>query len=172
MCKEQYAAALDRAVMPGMQGGPFMNVIAAKAACFFLAQQPEFIAYQKQVVSNAKTLANTMRQLDYRIVAGGTDNHLFIVDLSEKNISGHDAQVALERAHITVSKSCIPFDTASPWKTSGIRLGTPAVTTRGMKEHEMAIIAELIDVVVAHPTCSVTAREARDVVAKLCERPA
>lgn len=170
MCKEKYAAALDRAVMPGMQGGPFMNVIAAKAVCFALALQPDFATYQQQVISNAHTLANSLQQRGYRIVAGGTDNHLFIVDLSGKNISGNDAQIALEQAGITVSKSCIPFDTASPWKTSGIRLGTPAVTTRGMKEHEMGVLAHIIDSVLLQPTNRTTLHEAQMAVAQLCRQ--
>lgn len=145
MCKQKYAQAIDRAVMPGTQGGPFMHVIAAKAVAFKLAAEPDFTVYQKQVITNAQTLAQNLQERGYRIVAGGTDNHLFIVDLTDKNISGHDAQIALEQAGITISKSCIPFDTASPWKTSGIRLGTPAITTRGMGETQMKTIAQLID---------------------------
>ena len=131
--------------MPGIQGGPFMNVIAAKAVAFHEAEQPEFRDYQKQIIINAQELAQHLQNLDYQIVAGGTDNHLFILDLRNKEISGRKAEVALQKAGITVSRSCIPFDTAKPWITSGVRLGTPAVTTRGMKEKEMALIAQFID---------------------------
>jgi glycine hydroxymethyltransferase len=169
MCKEQYAQAIDRAVMPGIQGGPCMNVIAAKAVCFELALQPSFTVYQKQVLANAKSLATTLVQCGHRIVTGGTDNHLFIVDLSDKKISGHEAQIVLEKLGITVSKSCIPFDTTSPWITSGIRLGTPAVTTRGMKEHEMGIIAKLIDDVLRNNQNKTTIHEAQEAVATLCK---
>jgi glycine hydroxymethyltransferase len=170
MCKEKYASAIDKAVMPGMQGGPLMHVIAAKAVCFHLAARPEFIEYQKQIIANAQALAKKMLHLGYRLVTGGTDNHLFIVDLSDKNISGHDAQSALEQAGITVSKSCIPFDTASPWKTSGIRLGTPAVTTRGMQEKEMELIAQLIHRVLSNSCDEALIASIRQEVVELCGR--
>ncbi len=170
MCKEKYASAIDRAVMPGMQGGPCMNVIAAKAVCFHLAAQKEFATYTQQVVTNAQALATKMQTLGYRLVTNGTDNHLFIVDLSDKNISGHDAQGTLEHAGITVSKSCIPFDTASPWKTSGIRLGTPAVTTRGMKENEMKVIAQLIHHILSNNWNDALIANIRQEVIGLCER--
>lgn len=145
MCKKEYAQQIDRAVMPGIQGGPMMHVIAAKAVAFGQALEPAFVDYQKQVIANAKKLAQEMAKRDYRIVSGGTDNHLFIVDLCNKNISGLEAERLLARVGITTSRSCIPFDTASPFVTSGIRLGTPAVTTRGMLEPEMVQIAMLID---------------------------
>jgi len=147
MCKKEFAEKIDKAVMPGIQGGPLMHVIAAKAVAFHHALQPTFVAYQKQVVANAKTLAQELKKLGYKIVSDTTDNHLFIVDLTSKNITGLQAERALEQAGITVSRSCIPFDTAKPWITSGIRLGTPAVTTRGMKENDMIEIAAKIDVV-------------------------
>jgi glycine hydroxymethyltransferase len=142
--KAAYAAALDKAVMPGIQGGPFMNVIAAKALCFELASKREFLAYQKQVIANAQALAHSLAQLGWRIVSGGTDNHLFIVDLEQK-LTGKQAELALEKAGITVSRSTIPFDPQPPALGSGIRLGTPAVTTRGMKEAEMEMIAQWVD---------------------------
>jgi len=145
MCKKAHADLIDRSVMPGTQGGPFMHVIAAKAIALQQAMQPDFITYQKQIIKNAQALAKALQDLEYSIVAGGTDNHLFIVDLRSKNISGLDAERCLETAGITVSRSCIPFDTARPWITSGIRLGTPAITTRGMEEKEMVVIAQWID---------------------------
>jgi glycine hydroxymethyltransferase len=150
MSSAEHALKIDRAIMPGMQGGPLMNTIAAKAVAFGEALQPEFVEYQKQIIKNAQALAHELQSLGYRIVAGGTDNHLFIVDLTAKNISGLKADVALEKAGINVTRSCIPFDTKKPWETSGIRLGSPAVTTRGMKEIEMIAIAHLIDDVITH----------------------
>ncbi len=145
MCKKKYAETIDKAVMPGTQGGPFMNVIAAKAVAFKHALEPQFVDYQKQVIANSQSLAQALSQRGYKIVSGGTDNHLFIVDLRSKNISGLKAERLLEQNGITVSRSCIPFDPAKPWITSGIRLGTPAITTRGMKKDQMELIAQLID---------------------------
>lgn len=150
MCKEEFGQNLDRAIIPGTQGGPFMHVIAAKAVAFHEALQPEFTVYAKQIIKNAHALATEMQNLGYRIVAGGTDNHLFIVDLRAKKVNGKIAQTALEKAGIIVSRSCIPFDPESPWITSGIRLGTPAVTTRGMNEKDMIQIARLIDDAIMH----------------------
>jgi len=170
MCKEKHAQAIDRAVMPGMQGGPLMHVIAAKAVAFKHAATPEFVAYQKQVIKNAQALAQALQKLGYKIVAGGTDNHLFIVDLTDKNISGHDAQVALENAGITVSKSCIPFDTASPWKTSGIRLGTPAITTRGMQEAQMVKIAQQIDMILKNHENETILGQIRGKIEQICAK--
>ena len=145
MSKKEQGALLDRAIIPGTQGGPFMHVIAAKAVAFQEALQPEFTIYTQQILKNAHALAREMQNLGYRIVAGGTDNHLFIVDLRAKKVNGKIAQTALEKAGITVSKSCIPFDPENPWITSGIRLGTPALTTRGMQEKEMIKVAHLIN---------------------------
>lgn len=145
MCKEQYAEKIDRAIMPGTQGGPFMHTIAAKAVCFYEAIQPSFIAYQKQVIKNAQVMAQTFADLDYRIVSGGTDNHLFIVDLTNKNITGLEAEERLAQNGINVSRSCIPFDPQKPWITSGIRIGTPAITTRDYKENDVQKLAERID---------------------------
>lgn len=150
MSSAEHGAKIDRAIMPGMQGGPLMNTIAAKAVAFHEALQPQFITYQQQIIANAKTLAQQLGSLGYRIVAGGTDNHLFIVDLTSKNITGLQADQALEKAGINVTRSCIPFDTQKPWITSGIRIGSPAVTTRGMREEEMVAIAHFIDDVITH----------------------
>lgn len=150
MSSSEHASKIDRSIMPGMQGGPLMNTIAAKAVAFHEALQPEFISYQKQIILNAQTLAKEFQSLGYRIVSGGTDNHLFIIDLTNKNITGLKADIALEKAGINVTRSCIPFDTQKPWITSGIRLGTPAVTTRGMKEDGMIAIAHLIHEAIIH----------------------
>ena len=144
LCREKYAKDIDRAVFPGIQGGPLMHIIAAKAVALQEALQPEFKEYQKQIVANAKALAEGLIEQGFEIVSGGTDNHLMLVDLTNKDITGKDAQQLLDEVHITVNKNGIPFDTKSPFVTSGIRLGTPAVTTRGMKEQEMKQIAELI----------------------------
>ena len=144
ICKEEYAKKLDAAVFPGMQGGPLMHVIAAKAACFGEALKPEFKDYAAQVVKNARAMAAKMAELGFRVVSNGTDNHVFMVDLRNKGINGADAQEALDRVGITVNKNAIPFDTGSPMKPSGIRIGTPAVTTRGMKEKDVEQVAEFI----------------------------
>ncbi|HLW72524.1 MAG TPA: serine hydroxymethyltransferase [Candidatus Babeliales bacterium] len=150
MTSAAYGAKIDRAIMPGMQGGPLMNTIAAKAVAFHEALQPSFITYQKQIIANAKSMADELITLGYRIVAGGTDNHLFIVDLRSKGVTGLKAEIALEKAGITVTRSCIPFDPEKPWITSGIRLGTPAITTRGMQVEIVRQIAHLIDDVIRH----------------------
>ena len=151
MCRGQYAKDLDRTVLPGIQGGPLMHVIAAKAVAFREAQTQEWRAYQAQIVKNAKALAEAMLARGFRLVSGGTDTHLLLVDLTSRNVTGKDGQEMLDRAWITVNKNGIPFDTKGPMITSGIRVGTPAVTTRGMKEPEMARIAELIDRVLSRP---------------------
>ena len=144
MCEEKFAKQIDATVFPGIQGGPLMHVIAAKAVCFHEALQAQFREYQRQVVVNAKALAAGVAKHGYRIVSGGTDNHLMLVDLRPKNLNGKEAQETLDRAGITVNKNAIPFDTSSPFKPGGVRVGTPAVTTRGMKEEEMLEIAELV----------------------------
>jgi len=144
LCEEKYAKQIDSMVFPGVQGGPLMHVIAAKAVCFHEALQPQFRDYQRQVVINAKALAAGLAQHGYRIVSGGTDNHLLLVDLRPKEINGKQAQEVLDRAGITVNKNAIPFDTYPIFKPGGIRVGTPAVTTRGMKEEEMLEIADLV----------------------------
>ncbi|HBG62329.1 MAG: serine hydroxymethyltransferase [Omnitrophica WOR_2 bacterium GWF2_38_59] len=145
LCKEKFAKKIASRIFPGIQGGPLMHVIAAKAVAFGEALTGEFKTYQKQVIDNAKVFAKTLEELGYRIVTGGTDNHLFMVDLTSKDISGKDAAAVLDKVRITVNKNLIPFDTKSPVVTSGIRIGTPAVTTRGMKQEEMKRIAHLID---------------------------
>ncbi len=144
MCKEPYAKILNSRVFPGMQGGPLMHVIAAKAVALKEALSPEFAGYQRQIVKNAQAMAQQLKDEGFRLVSGGTDNHLMLVDLTTKGVTGKDAQEALDRASITVNKNGIPFDTQGPMVTSGIRIGTPALTTRGMKEAEMRLIASLI----------------------------
>jgi glycine hydroxymethyltransferase len=150
MCAAANGPVLDKTVMPGVQGGPLMHVIAGKAVAFLEALQPEWRGYQQQIVRNAKALAEALLAKGYRLVTGGTDTHLILVDLTSKDVTGKDAQEALDRAWITANKNTIPFETRGPMVTSGIRLGTPAVTTRGMKEPEMAQIAALIDRVLSN----------------------
>ncbi len=144
LCKEQWAKKIDSAVFPGTQGGPLMHIIGAKAVCFAEALKPEFKEYQKQIVANAKKLAETLMQNGIKLVSGGTDNHLMLVDLSEEGITGREVEKLLDEVHITVNKNGIPFDKQSPFVTSGIRIGTPSVTSRGMKEEEMVVIGQLI----------------------------
>ena len=151
LCREQYAKEVDRNLFPGVQGGPLVHVIAAKAVAFQEALQPEFKLYQEQIIANARTLANEMSELGHRIVSGGTDNHLFLVDVFAHGLTGRDAEKALEAAHITVNKNTIPFDPNPPMKASGIRIGTPAITTRGMKEDQMRQVAQIIDRVLRAP---------------------
>ena len=144
MCKEPYAKSIGSSVFPGNQGGPLMHVIAAKAVAFKEALSPEFKAYQQQIVSNAKVLAAGLIKRGFRLVSGGTDNHLMLLDLRNTELTGKIAEETLDKAHITTNKNTVPFETRSPFVTSGVRLGTPAVTTRGMKEAEMDVIAALI----------------------------
>ncbi len=150
LCRDQFARKINSVVFPGIQGGPLMHVIAAKAVAFQEALSKEFKQYQGQIIKNARTFAKEMGNLGYRIVAGGTDNHLFMVDLRSKNITGKEAAAVLDKVSITVNKNLIPFDPQPPVVTSGIRVGTPAVTTRGMKEKQMQRIAGLIDQAIAH----------------------
>jgi glycine hydroxymethyltransferase len=145
LCKERFAKDLDRALFPGVQGGPLMHVVAAKAVALAEALRPEFKVYQEQVVRNAKAMAEALTSRGWRIISGGTDNHLMLVDVFQQGIPGHEAEQTLDRAGITVNKNGIPFDPNPPLKPSGIRLGSPAVTTRGMKEAEMELIAGWID---------------------------
>lgn len=149
LCSAKYAKEIDSQIFPGIQGGPLEHVIAAKAVCFYEALQPAFKDYQKQILLNAKKMANVIKAHGYRLVSGGTDNHLMLVDVGEKNMTGKDAQIALDLAGITVNKNTIPFETRSPFQASGIRIGTPALTTRGMKEAEMEFVANLICEVLA-----------------------
>jgi len=144
LCAEKFAKEIDSQTFPGIQGGPLMHVIAAKAVCFLEAMQPSFKTYQQQIVKNAQALAEGMQHNNFRLVSGGTDNHLMLVDVGARNLTGKDCQIALDEAGITVNKNTIPFETRSPFQGSGIRLGTPAVTTRGMQEPEMAAIADMI----------------------------
>ena len=147
MCKEEYAKQIDKAILPGIQGGPLMHVIAAKAVCFHEALQPEFKEYQKQIVANAKALADGLQNQGFRLVSGGTDNHLMLIDVKSKGLTGKEAEKMLDDANVTVNKNTIPFETESPFVTSGIRVGTPAVTSRGMKEAEMGEIAAIFETV-------------------------
>jgi glycine hydroxymethyltransferase len=142
--REKYASEIDKAVFPGAQGGPLVHVIAAKAVCFLEALQPAFVDYQKQVIANARTLAEGMIEEGFRVVSGGTDTHLMLVDVFSKGVRGRDAEQALDRSRITVNKNGIPFDVNPPMNPSGIRLGSPAVTTRGFGEPEMREVASLI----------------------------
>jgi len=150
LCKKDFARKVDSAIFPGTQGGPLMHIIAAKAVCFKEALSDDFKKYQQQIIKNAKTMSLALQEKGYRIVAGGTDNHLFMVDLRAKNAKGFEAADALDKVCITVNKNLIPYDPEKPTVTSGIRIGTPAVTTRGMKEQDMEKIAELIDRAIMH----------------------
>ena len=170
LCKEAYAKAIDKEVFPGIQGGPLMHVIAGKAVCFREALQPAFKEYARQVVANAQTLAAALERQDVRIVSGGTDNHLMLADLTPLGVTGKDAATALDKACITVNKNAIPFDKQKPFIASGIRIGTPAVTTRGMKEREMEQIAAWIGRVLRAPndekTLAAVAAEVRDLTSR------
>jgi glycine hydroxymethyltransferase len=170
LCRERYAKDLDRTTFPGVQGGPLMHTIAAKAVCLKEATEPGFREYQQQVVANAKALAAGLAKRGFRIVSGGTDNHLFLVDMHSRGITGRDAQAALERAAITVNKNAIPFDPLPPVKGGGIRLGSPAVTTRGMREPEMEKIAGWIAEVLTHLGETTTEQRVRSEVAALAEK--
>ncbi len=170
MCREKFQKELDRAVFPTMQGGPLMHIIAAKAVCFKEALEAGFKAYQQQVIANAKALAEALSSHGFRIISGGTDNHLMLVDVFARGLTGAQAEKALERAAITINKNAIPFDTQPPMKPSGIRIGTPALTTRGMKEEEMCAIAAWISEVLADPENESLHANVRARVKELCER--
>jgi glycine hydroxymethyltransferase len=170
LCKEQYAKDLDRAVFPGLQGGPLVHIIAAKAVAFKEALSPEFKEYQTQVVRNAKALAAAVAATGFRIVSGGTDNHLFMADVFSKGITGKDAQNVLEAANITVNKNTIPFDTQKPMVASGVRMGSPAVTTRGLGEPEMQTIATLIARALESKGDAAVIEEVKRGVKELCDR--
>jgi len=167
LCREKFAADIDKQVFPGIQGGPLMHTIAGKAVCFYEDLQPEFKTYQQQVVKNAQALAAALEDEDIRLVSGGTDNHLMLVDLTQTGVSGKDAAIALDKAAITVNKNAIPFDTKSPFVTSGIRIGTPAVTTRGMQEPEMQKIADFIKRVIRHADDDAVIAQVREEVVAL-----
>jgi len=171
LCKGEWAKKLDSAVFPGTQGGPLMHVIAAKATCFALANTDEFRAYQAQVRANAKALADTLVQAGHRLASGGTDNHLCLMDLrgTAEDLTGKIAQIKLDEAHITANKNTVPGETRSPFQTSGIRLGTPACTSRGMAEAEMETIGRAIDLVLRNPDDEGSIAEARGMAIDLCE---
>lgn len=168
LARERYAKVLDKTVFPGIQGGPHMNIIAAKAVCFREALKPEFKSYQQQVVANARRLAEVLSAEGFRLVSGGTDNHLLLVDLTPQGITGAEAEEALAQAGITVNKNAIPFDPKPPRVTSGIRIGTPAVTTRGMREPEMEKIGEWMAAVLKNPKDEGLIRDIREKVRRLC----
>ena len=168
MCKEQYAKKLDSAIFPGMQGGPLMHIIAAKAVAFAEALKPEFKVYQQNIVSNCKHLAEKMMEKGFRLVSGGTDNHLILVDLTSKGVTGKQAQIALDQAGITVNRNTIPFETLSPMVTSGVRIGTAAATTRGFGHEEMDKIAGWIDRVVTHIDDEAEVGKVRAEITELC----
>jgi glycine hydroxymethyltransferase len=170
LCREAYARDLDRTVFPGVQGGPLMHVVAAKAVCFKEALEPRFAGYQRQVVANAARLASSLRAVGFRLVSGGTDNHLMLVDVLSRGITGKAAETALGKAGITVNKNAIPFDQQPPMVASGIRIGTPAITTRGMQEPEMDIIADLISRALATPDHDGALDMIRAEVERLCDR--
>ena len=169
MCKEEFAERVDKAVFPFLQGGPHENVIAAKAVAFKEALQPEFKDYAKQIVKNAKAMADELLKLGNRLVSGGTDNHLMLVDVSKKGLTGKEAETALEKAGIYCNKNTIPFDPRKPWDPSGIRIGTPAVTTHGMKEGEMREIAEIINSAIENPSDS-NLKRLRERSLELCKQ--
>ena len=148
LCKQEYAKAIDKALFPGMQGGPLMHIIAAKAVCFKEAMQPEFKAYAEQIVKNCKALADGLVKRGHKLVSGGTDNHVMLMDLREDGVTGKELEHNLDEVHITVNKNTIPGEPLSPFVTSGIRIGTAAVTTRGLKEEDMDVIAECISLVI------------------------
>ena len=172
MCKEQYAKAIDSAIFPGTQGGPLMHVIAAKAVCFGEALKDSFKEYQQQIAKNAKALAKALTDRGFGLVSGGTDNHLILIDLrkSHPELTGKDAQNALDKANITTNKNTVPAETRSPFKASGIRLGTPAVTSRGMKEEDMEKIAEAIAIVLNAPEDEAEIAKAKAIAQSLCEK--
>jgi glycine hydroxymethyltransferase len=170
LAKEKYGAGIDKAVFPGAQGGPLIHVIAAKAVCFKDAATPEFAAYSRQVVANAHTLAQGLSDDGFRVVAGGTDTHLLLVDVFAKGIRGKEAQSALENAGITANRNAIPFDQNPPFNPSGMRFGSPAVTTRGFREAEMREVAGLIARVLDNITDEIVVGEVRRAVRSLTER--
>jgi glycine hydroxymethyltransferase len=170
MCREAFAKSLNSSVFPGNQGGPLMHVIAAKAVALKEALTPEFKEYQRQIVKNAKALAAALAKKGFKLISGGTDNHLMLVDFRQSEITGKVAQETLDKARITVNRNTVPFETRSPFVTSGIRIGTPAVTTRGMKEKEMETIADLIGRALNNVSDETALRSVGDDVRELCRR--
>ena len=170
LCKEEHAKDVNKKIFPGIQGGPLMHVIAAKAVAFKEALDSNFISYQKQVISNAKHLSECLASAGFKIVSGGTDTHLILVDLSNKNVTGKAAEEALDLAGITVNKNTVPFETRSPFVTSGIRIGTPALTTRGMKNREMGMIADMIVQSLEHIDEPTFHNKTRENIREFCEQ--
>ncbi|MFA6327830.1 MAG: serine hydroxymethyltransferase [Candidatus Micrarchaeia archaeon] len=170
LCRQEYQVPIDKAVFPGLQGGPLDHAIAAKAVCFHEAMQPDFSAYARQIVKNAKAMADEMMAQGMALVSGGTDTHLLLVDLRSMGITGKEAQLALDEAGITCNKNTVPYDTQSPFVTSGIRLGTPALTTRGMKEGEMEEIARMIKRVCSAPTDAALKKKVKEEVLAMTAR--
>jgi glycine hydroxymethyltransferase len=170
LCKDEYAKAIDKAIFPGIQGGPLMHIIAAKAVALKEAMSEEFKLYQEQIIKNAKTLAGKLLGEEFTLVSGGTDNHLLLIDVRGQHLTGKEAEKILDEVGVTVNKNTIPFDTASPFVTSGVRIGTPAVTSRGMKEAEMLIIGEIISLVLKNPHDAEAKARAVSLVEELSQR--
>jgi len=170
LCKEKYAKAIDKAIFPGTQGGPLMHIIAAKAVCFKEAMDPEFKEYQEQVIKNAKALAEALTEKGFELVSGGTDNHLVLVKLVNKGITGKLAEKLLDDANITTNKNTIPNDPASPFVTSGLRMGTPAMTSRGFKEEDVKRTVDAIALVIDNPESPEAMEEARAIVKELTDK--
>ena len=171
LCRDaEFGKQFNKAIFPGIQGGPLMHVIAAKAVALGEALQPAFKEYAAQIIKNAKVLADKLTADGFRIVSGGTDNHLMLVDLTSKNITGKDAQNILDEVNITANKNTIPFEPRSPFVTSGLRLGSPALTSRGFKENDMAEVADIIALVLDNPTDEDKKVQARERVAALCKK--
>jgi glycine hydroxymethyltransferase len=170
LCKAEHAKTVDSKVFPGMQGGPLMHVIAAKAVALKEALSPEFKIYQQQIVKNARALSQALMSRGFRLISDGTDNHLMLLDLRKSELTGKVAQETLDKARITVNRNAVPFDTRSPFVTSGIRIGTPAVTTRGMKESEMTRIAEFISRALGHVSDEPVLNEIGREVGQLCQK--
>ncbi|MCR1975326.1 serine hydroxymethyltransferase [Clostridium sporogenes] len=168
LCKEEYAKAVDKAIFPGIQGGPLMHIIAAKAVCFGEALKEDYKEYMEQVVKNTKVLGEELNNYGFRLISGGTDNHLLLIDLTNKNITGKDAEKLLDSVGITVNKNTIPFETLSPFVTSGIRIGTPAVTTRGFKEEEMKKIAYFMNYSIEHRDDNLS--QIKEQVKEICKK--
>jgi len=170
LCKEKYAKLIDKNIFPGMQGGPLMHIIAAKAVCFKEALEPSFKEYGAQVVKNCKRLAEELIKRDFKIVSGGTDNHVFLVDLHNKEVTGKETENLLDRVGITLNKNTVPNETRSPFVTSGVRIGTAAVTTRGFKEEDMVVIAEIIDEAIKNRENEEALEELKVKVKALCDK--
>jgi len=168
--EKEYAKEVDKAIFPGMQGGPLMHIIAAKAVSFKEALTPEFMEYQKKIKTNASAFAKSLKDHNFRLVSDGTDNHLILIDLTDRGVTGKDLEVALDKAGITVNKNTVPSETRSPFVTSGIRVGTPAVTTRGFGEEEMGQLAEWLDRVASNIDDESILTEVRNEVLELCNK--